>query len=55
MMYLIHFYIKYNIKMHLPKAGFLKLQNIRHYPSESREIYCVDIIEDFTTMQQRQI
>ena len=52
-MYLIHFYMKNNIKMHFKKVGFLKFQNrFRHSLSiASGEINFVDISKDFTIMK----
>ena len=56
-MYLIHFYIKNNIKMHFSKVEFLKFQNRSdiHYPSQWGEINCIGIRKDFTTAVWSQI
>ena len=50
-MYLIHFYIENNIKMHFPKVEFLRFQNhfYIHYSSQQGEINSVDISKGSTT------
>ena len=49
-MYLIHFYIKNNIKMHFSKVEFLfKTASDIHYPLQRGEINCIDFSKDFTT------